>query len=124
MEEAVVLDPARPAGLAGDGTTIRVYPMRKPAYRIEPAAAGGGHAGGDPLMLEDLLSPTPKSDSLRRKADERSGAYSILVGVAANRSFATRRPVELGSLVENLELPAYPPMPSRRSGVAMPPKVG
>jgi predicted dehydrogenase len=123
MEEAVVLDPSRPGGLSGDGTTIRIYPLRKPAYRVEPATAGGDHAGGDPVMLDDLLSQNPKPDKLRRQADERSGAYSILIGVAANQSFATKQPVEIQSLVKNLELPMYAPMPTRSSGVAMPPKV-
>jgi predicted dehydrogenase len=124
MEEAVVLDPTRPNALTGDGTSIRIYPARKPAYRVEPAVAGGAHAGGDPVMLEDLLSPSPKPDKLLRSADERSGAYSILIGVAANRAFASRQPVEIASLVKGLELPSYPPMPTRASGVAMPPKAG
>ncbi|HWA72284.1 MAG TPA: Gfo/Idh/MocA family oxidoreductase [Polyangiaceae bacterium] len=123
MEEAVVLDPARPGGFSGDGTTVRIYPSRKPAYRVEPAAAGGDHAGADPVMLEDLLSPNPKPDKLLRRADERSGAYSILIGVAANRSFVTQQSVEIASLVRDLGMPDYPPMPTRGSNVAMPPKV-
>jgi hypothetical protein len=40
-------------------------------------------------LLEDIFSLTPKPDKYLRAADQRSAAYSILTGVAANRSMAS-----------------------------------
>ena len=56
--------------------------------------------------------------------DERSGAYSILVGVAANRCFETGETVRIADLVPNLTRPDYPRMPARTAPVPMPPKTG
>jgi len=72
----------------------------------------GGHGGGDPLLLEDIFSPTPKPDKYLRAADQRSGAYSILTGVAANQSMASGQPVRIDELVRNIGAPDYPAMPS------------
>ena len=47
-----------------------------------------------------------------RAADERSGAYSILTGVAANQSIATGQPVKIADLVKNIGVPTYPKMTS------------
>jgi hypothetical protein len=74
-------------------------------------------------MLADLFTPTAKPDPLRRAADERSGAYSILVGVAANLSMASDGPVKIAELVKNLDYPSYPKAPSRTAPIGMPPKV-
>ena len=79
--------------------SVRVQPLRKPAYAVEPRAGKGSHGGGDVVMLADLFSPTPGADPLLRAADERSGAYSILVGVAANRCFTTGETVRIADLV-------------------------
>ncbi len=37
-------------------------------------------------MIADLFAPPKTPDPLNRAADERSGAYSVLVGIAANQS--------------------------------------
>jgi hypothetical protein len=60
---------------------------------------------------------------LQRAADERSGAYSILTGVAANHSFVTGTPVEIATLVPHIAYPSYPRMPTNNGSVPMPPKV-
>jgi hypothetical protein len=60
---------------------------------------------------------------LRRAADERGGAYSILVGVAANRCFATGETVRIADLVPGISSPDYAPMPARTAPVPMPVKV-
>jgi len=60
----------------------------------------GGHGGGDRRMLDDIFRPSGE-DPLGRAAGYRDGAYSILTGVAANRSMATGRTVKVSELLEN-----------------------
>ena len=54
-------------------------------------------------MLLDLFAPRRRPIPSLRAADERAGAYSILVGVAANLSMASDKPVRIADLVKNLE---------------------
>ncbi len=99
-------------GLRPEGTTIHVFPHFKPAYEVEIWKAQGGHGGGDIVMLQDILSPSPGPDQYLRQADQRAGAYSILTGVAANQSMATGQPVKIDDLVQDIGQPEYPLMPS------------
>ncbi len=125
LQEQVSLfgDGSAHGAIKADGSTLRVYPLRKPAYQIEPRTGEGGHGGGDPLMLVDLLSPNPAPDRLLRAADERSGAYSMLVGAAANRCFEGAEVVKIADLVKGLGYPSYPAMPGKTQAIEMPPKV-
>jgi predicted dehydrogenase len=102
--------------------TTRIIPMRGEAREIEPAMGQGGHGGGDAVMLSDIFDPDAARDPLLRSADERSGAASCLIGIAANRCFETGRPVRIDSLVTGLERPDLPPMPSHSDPVPMPPR--
>ena len=76
------------------------------------------------MLLDDCSRRRPARDPFMRAADERSGAYSILVGVAANRCFATGETVRIADLVPNLARPDYPRMPTRTAPVPMPTKTG
>jgi hypothetical protein len=58
-----------------------------------------------------------------RSADERGGAWSTLIGIAANRCFETGRPTRIDSLVQGLERPQLTPMPTHDQPVPMPPRV-
>ncbi len=107
-------------GLVPDGVKLRVVPMRRAGYDVVPWSAEGEHGGGDRLMLEDIFLPEPALDKYQRAADERSGACSILVGIAANQSMATGGLVRVADLVGDLPRPHYPPMPARGEGVPMP----
>ena len=112
-----------PGAVKPEGTFIRIFPMRAPAYEVKLWPAGeGGHAGGDSVMLDDLFLPRRPADKYLRASDHRGGAYAILTGVAANRSFVSGKAVKIADLVPNLELPEYPAMPSHESPVPMPPK--
>ncbi len=80
---------------------IRVFPMHGKPYVVEiPHAEGGGHGGADPLMLEQIFSPTPPADPYDRAASHIDGAASILLGIAANESIATGQAVEVSDLVD------------------------
>jgi predicted dehydrogenase len=123
-EESVYInaDGSIPGALRSEGTYIRIYPLREPAYAIDVWKAEGGHGGGDDLLLDDLFAPEKKPDKYLRAADQRSGAYSILIGAAANRCFKTGSPVNIADLVQNIGYPDYPEMPSRTAPLPMPKK--
>jgi predicted dehydrogenase len=110
--------------IARNGVTTRIVPLRGVPRAIEPWPDAGSHGGGDSVMLGDLFRPTPPDDRFLRAADERAGAASILVGVAANRCLETGRPVAIADLVPELERPDYPPMPARDGPLAMPERSG
>lgn len=103
-----------------NGVTTRVIPLRGPARDIVAWTADGDHSGGDRLMLDDIFAPDPAGDKYRRVADERAGAWSILVGIAANRSMETGARVTIADLVPGLQKPDYASMPTRRDAVPMP----
>ncbi|PTQ09804.1 hypothetical protein CLG96_11535 [Sphingomonas oleivorans] len=73
-------------------------------------------------MLEDVFG-TPPADRFRRSSDERGGAYSILIGVAANHCFQTGQTVRIADLVNGLTPPIAAPMPSRSTPIPMPRRV-
>ena len=114
-------DGSVPGALKPGGTTIRIYPLRAPAYEVPVWSGEGGHGGGDDVMLADLFLPDKPDDKYKRAADQRGGAYSILTGIAANHSFLTGKTVEIEELVSGIALPEYPAMPNHTEPVPMPP---
>nr|WP_294814995.1 Gfo/Idh/MocA family oxidoreductase [uncultured Sphingomonas sp.] len=107
----------------GDRIKTRIVPMRGNPRDIVPETGSGGHGGGDAVMLADIFDPNAPKDPLQRAADERGGAASILIGIAANRCFETGEPVKIGELVTGLDWPDYPRMPGHKDPVAMPPRM-
>jgi predicted dehydrogenase len=102
------------------GIKTIVIPLRGQPQEIEPWSGEGGHGGGDKLLLDDLFLPDPPADKYLRAADERAGAYSMLIGAAANQCFQTGQAVSIADLVRGLRPPDYPPMPSRTGPLPMP----
>lgn len=79
--------------------SIRVFPMFGDGYEVEiPVMDGGGHGGADPIMLEQIFSPTPPPDPFQRAASHVDGAASILLGIAANRAIELHQPVRISDL--------------------------
>jgi len=103
-------DGRTPHVVAQDQSYTRIYPHFRSPYSVEEWTGEGGHGGGDPLLLDDIFNPHPRPDQYLRAADQRSGAYSILTGVAANHSMASGEPVAIGELVQDIGYPDYPPM--------------
>jgi len=112
-----------PGELRSEGTKIRVYPHFRSGYEVEVWRSEGGHGGGDPIMLQSLFACEPPEDKYKRAADERAGAWSILTGIAANRSIERGQPVRITELVHGLGEPDYPPMPSPAEPLELPAKV-
>jgi predicted dehydrogenase len=79
---------------------ITLYPMFGLPRDVPVEKAEGGHGGGDPVILEQLFSPDPPADPLRRAADHVDGAASILIGISANHAMRTGSPVRCDSLLK------------------------
>lgn len=107
-------------GVDDDGVTIRVIPLRGAVREVTPWKASGGHGGGDKLLLDDIFLRDAPADKYLRTTDQRGGAASIAVGVAANQSMASGQPVKIADLMPDLPRPAMPPMPGRTDPVPMP----
>jgi len=112
MQETVYIsgDGSVPGEVVADGTRIKIMPHFQPGYEVKVDESGGGHGGADPVMLQDLFAPQGV-DKYKRAADHRSGAWSILTGIAGNRALAQKRPFRIDELVQGLVVPDYPSMP-------------
>ena len=66
---------------------------------VDVPKAEGGHGGGDPLIQEQMFSPHPPADPLKRSAGHEQGAASLLIGAAGNLSMITGQPVSLDDLL-------------------------
>jgi predicted dehydrogenase len=102
-----------------ENVSTRIIPLRGAARDIEPWTGTGGHGGGDDVMLKEIFGQAP-ADQFKRISDERAGAYSALVGIAANRCFETGQSVRIADLVSGLTPPDRAPMPDRTAPVPMP----
>jgi predicted dehydrogenase len=122
VEQVYLSGASTPQAAAADTVRTRVIPLRGAVREIEPWTASGGHGGGDDVMLNDIFG-SPAEDPYRRASDERGGAWSILVGAAANRCFATGDTVRIADLVNGLTPPEAAPMPTRETRVPMPRRV-
>jgi hypothetical protein len=107
---------------ASDGVRTRVIPLRGAPRDLEPWTGEGSHGGGDDVMLTEIFGDAP-ADKYKRASDERGGANSILIGIAANQSFKTGQPVRADQLVTGLTPPERAPMPSRTASLPMPMRI-
>lgn len=103
------------------GISTRIVPLRGPAQEITLREGSGGHDGGDPIMLDDLFLPQPPADPCVRASDEHGGAWSCLIGAAANQAFVTGLPVRITDLVTGLRKPTMAAMPTHNQSLPMPP---
>jgi predicted dehydrogenase len=81
-----------------ESTRIVLRPHWSKPIEIPLGDVKGGHGGGDERMLQALFAP-PTDDPLGHAASYVDGAYSILTGIAANKSFETGSPVNVLDLL-------------------------
>lgn len=115
----VVLETVERAYLKPDGSVIRpplpetsritVQPHFSHAYELAMPNTEGLHGGGDRVMLEHLFRSGSDTNGLA--ADERAGAWSALVGIAANVSLSLGAPVALADLAVGIPRPDMPMAP-------------
>lgn len=77
---------------------LTVYPMFGAAYPVEVPLTEGGHGGADPVMLEQIFSPTRPPDPFNRAATHIDGAASIMLGISANESIRTGKLIQVNDL--------------------------
>ena len=74
-----------------------LYKNFKRRQYIQVFRGGGGHGGGDNLLLDQVFLPgTP--DPLQQCAGVRDGSFSCLVGIAARQSITSGQPVKIADL--------------------------
>ena len=104
-----ILDPsATPEAWAGD--TLRPFGARLLVQKhwgratSYPIPVGvGGHGGGEAILLADVFRG-PGADPLGRPAGYVDGLRAVAVGIAANRSMATKQAVDVADLDLGIEL--------------------
>jgi predicted dehydrogenase len=104
-ENGSLVDPPLP-----ERTRLVVQPLFNRPYELALPAAEGLHSGGDKLLLQHLFRGG-SDDGSAQAADERSGAWSALVGIAANASLASSAPVGLADIAADIPRPDTPPEP-------------
>jgi predicted dehydrogenase len=77
---------------------LTVHPMFGSSYKVDVSLGEGGHGGADPVMLEQIFSPTPPPDPFNRAASHIDGVASILVGIAANEAMRTGKLIHVDNL--------------------------
>ena len=87
---------------AGRRSQLMLYPMFGEAREIDVPELVGGHGGGDVLLQEQIFARDPQADPWRRGAGHQQGAASVLIGVAANRSFETGGAVSVSDICRGL----------------------
>ncbi len=80
------------------GITLRLHPMFEDPQDVAVPLRAGGHGGADPTLLAHLFADDPPPDPLATAASHLDGAASALLGIAANRSIATGKPVRIDDL--------------------------
>ena len=80
------------------GKKLTLKPMFGKPYDVPFTEGKGGHGGGDTVMLNDIFGD-PEPDRFKRAASHIDGAYSILTGIAANKSIASGEPVKIKDLL-------------------------
>jgi hypothetical protein len=96
--------------LRPEGTSLKIYPHFKTPYELPIWQGTGAHGGGDIVLLDDIFGKS-SADPLNRAADYVQGAYSILTGIAANKSISSGTLIKIDDLVKGLPSPDFAPMP-------------
>ena len=117
-------DGSVPGEMHAEGTTITVYPHFAAPYSEKVWEGKGGHGGGDILLLEDVLLTEKREDKYKRAADQRSGASSDPHRHRGEQVDGHRQPDLWSTLVQNIGIPDYAPMPSPDEPIVLPSQRG
>ncbi|MFD6446399.1 Gfo/Idh/MocA family protein [Promicromonospora sp. NPDC060204] len=102
-DKAAILDPSATEVFEEDlvrpiGERLVVQRHWERAEERPIVRGGGGHGGGDALLLADVFKPSAEPDPLARAAGYVDGVRASSVGYAGNRSLETGAPVPVKDL--------------------------
>lgn len=100
LDASSVVDDTADSEVRRHGEQLTVQRHWEKAEVVPIVNTGGGHGGGDALLLHDVFRGTGE-DPLGRRAGYLDGIRSVVVGIAANRSMATGERV----LIADFDLP-------------------
>ena len=89
-------------GGSGRSSKLVLYPMFGSPRELTVPEGIGGHGGGDLLLQRQIFAQDAEQDSWGRDAGHQQGAASVLIGMAANRSFETGEVVSVSDLCPGL----------------------
>jgi len=72
---------------------LTVFPMFGIPYEVPIEPDEGGHGGADPAIMNDLFCPDARADPLGCRSNAYDAAASVLLGICANESSASGKPV-------------------------------
>lgn len=81
---------------------ITYIPMFGGRERIDVINFGGGHSGGDPLLLDELFIGPDHLSKVNRMADLSDGIEAVLTGVAIYKSAQQAKPILMESLWQRI----------------------
>lgn len=97
-EVSVSLPPGTTAPKTESRARLTLQRHWEPATVIFDGTVGAGHGGGDERMLAELIDGTTGEGH----ADQLAGMWSLITGLAANRSIATGEVVPVAALLAEL----------------------
>ena len=103
IHSALIRDQTKRSGHEESGKHLVIRPLFSEPYEVEILKAEGGHGGGDPLLQAQIFDPDATPDPVGRDAGHGQGAASILIGIAANKSFETGQPVRISEICPALD---------------------
>ncbi len=83
-----------------DNMTTMLHLAGKRPEKLEVWQGSGDHGGADPVMLGYLFNSEGMApDKYNRASSHKEGAWSILTGIAANASIATRKTIDVDRML-------------------------
>lgn len=90
---------------AVDAVTTRVHLAGKPPEDLNIWKGEGAHGGADPVMLATIFDKkNTQPDPFARAANHIMGGWSILTGIAANKSIETGNMVDIDTMLSSHEI--------------------
>lgn len=92
-----------------EGDVIHIFPTfgGEIVHHVPRVVESGGHGGTDKHLRNLLFQGVDREPELGRAAGSWEGAMSVLIGVAANQSMETGRPVHVADLLGDSLVPEH-----------------
>lgn len=99
-----------------DGVTTTLHLAGKAPQELDVWAGEGSHGGADPVMLGYIFDPENVTEDLYdRSSDHVMGGWSILTGIAANKSIETGSIVDIDTMLRSHQINLPRPQDSQQN---------